>query len=84
VVRTLQPAGAGTQAVLRKDETTRRRKRKMDAKKLAGMMVAVLLAVPIIANAQPEMLAAIDFGLVGLLLFLRRRRIEAKASRYGR
>ncbi len=56
----------------------------MDAKKLAGVLIAIALAVPIIATASPGTLGLIDIGLIGLLYFVRRRRSAAKPSRAGR
>ena len=47
----------------------------MDAKKLTGMLIAVVLAVPIIATAPSGTLALIDVGLLGLLYVVRRRRL---------
>ena len=46
----------------------------MDVKKIAGLLLAVLLVVPLIATAAPGTLALIDVGLVGLLYVMRRRR----------
>jgi hypothetical protein len=48
----------------------------MDAKKLMGMLVAVALVVPLIANAQTGTLAWIDVGLIGALYVIRRRRAQ--------
>ena len=53
----------------------------MDAKKLTGVMIAVVLAVPIIATARPGTLALVDIGLIGLLYVVRRRRSALQASR---
>ena len=47
----------------------------MDAKKLTGMLIAVVLAVAIIATVPSGTLALIDVGLVGLLYVIRRRRL---------
>ncbi len=55
-------------------------KENMDAKKLTGMMVAVLIAVPIVAAASPEILAWIEIGLVGLLYVVRRRRLLQRTA----
>ena len=46
----------------------------MDAKKITGMLIAVVLAVPIITTAPSGALALIEVGLVGLLYVVRRRR----------
>jgi hypothetical protein len=56
----------------------------MDAKKLTGLLIAVALALPIIATAQPETLAVIDIGLIGLLYVVRRRRFRIESMGYGR
>ena len=55
----------------------------MDAKKLTGVLIAVVLAVLIIATARPGTLAWVDVGLIGLLYVVRRRRSGLEASRYG-
>jgi MYXO-CTERM domain-containing protein len=47
----------------------------MDAKKLTGMLVAVLIVVPILATAPPSTLALVEVALVGLLFGIRRRRV---------
>lgn len=47
----------------------------MDVKKLAGLLMAFVLAVPIISTAPPGTLALVDFGLIGLLYVIRRRRL---------
>jgi hypothetical protein len=47
----------------------------MDAMKLTGMVVAVVLTVPIAAIAETGTLALIEIGLVGALYMLRRRRL---------
>ena len=46
----------------------------MDAKKVAGLLIAVAVGVPIIATAGPGTLAVIEVGLIGLLYCIRRRR----------
>ena len=56
-------------------------KGKMDAKKLTGALVAVVLAVPILVNATPATLAVIEVGLIGVLYAIRRRRVTG--GRYG-
>ena len=53
----------------------------MDAKKFTGLLVAVVLAVPIIATAPPGTLALMEIGLVGLLFVVRRRRSTVEAAR---
>ena len=52
----------------------------MDAKKLTGMLIAVVLAVPIIATAPSGTLALIDVGLIGLLYVIRRRRLTPSTA----
>ena len=47
----------------------------MDAKKLGGLMIALVVIVPIIATAPPGTLAWLECGLVGLLYVMRRRRL---------
>ena len=47
----------------------------MDAKKLTGMLVAVLIVVPILATAPPSTLALVEAALIGLLFGIRRRRV---------
>jgi hypothetical protein len=46
----------------------------MDAKKLAGFLVTLLIASALIANANPGTLGVVDIGLIGLLYIIRRRR----------
>ena len=46
----------------------------MDVKKLAGLLIASVLAVSVIATAPPSTLALMDLGLIGLLYVIRRRR----------
>jgi hypothetical protein len=46
----------------------------MDAKKLAGIFIALLIAAGLIANANPGTLGVVDIGLIGLLYIIRRRR----------
>jgi hypothetical protein len=46
----------------------------MDAKKLSGALIAVVLTVPIIATAPPSALALLDVALIGALYVVRRRR----------
>lgn len=53
----------------------------MDAMKLTGMVVAVVLTVPVVANAEPGTLALIEMGLVGALYVLRRRRLALDGLR---
>jgi hypothetical protein len=53
----------------------------MDAKKLAGLAMAVALAVWIIVTAPPGTLAMIEVGLIGLLYVLRRRRQPEMSAR---
>lgn len=53
----------------------------MDAKKFTGLLVAVVLAVPIIATAPPGTLALMEIGLVGLFCVMRRRRSTLEAAR---
>jgi len=48
----------------------------MDAKKITGMLVAVLIAVPLIATAPPGTLALLDVALIGLLFGIRRQRVS--------
>ena len=52
----------------------------MDAKKLAGMLLAAGLSALVAMNASPGVLAMIDVGLIGLLYVLRTRR-QPEASR---
>jgi hypothetical protein len=59
----------------REDEELGDLKGNMDAKKLTGMLIVVVLAVPIIATAPSGTLALIDAGLIGLLYVIRRRRL---------
>jgi hypothetical protein len=59
-----------------KTKTMRSLKGNMDAMKLTGIVVAVVLTVPIVANAEPGTLALIEIGLVGVLYMLRRRRLS--------
>jgi hypothetical protein len=47
----------------------------MEAKKLSGVLIAVVLAVPIIANAPPAALALLDVALICALYVIRRRRV---------
>jgi len=47
----------------------------MDVKRLAGLLIAFVLAVPFIATAPPGTLALVDIGLIGLLFVVRRRRL---------
>ena len=47
----------------------------MDAKKLTGVLMAMVLAAPIIATAPPAALALIDVALIGALYVIRRRRL---------
>jgi hypothetical protein len=47
----------------------------MDAKKLSGVLIAAVLAVPIIASAPPAVLALLDVALLGALYVIRRRRL---------
>ena len=47
----------------------------MDAKKLTGTVIAVVLTVPVSASAEPGTLALIEIGLIGMLYVLRRRRL---------
>ena len=58
-----------------------RSKGNMDAKKFTGLLVAVVLAVPIIATAPPGTLALMEIGLVGLFCVMRRRRSTLEAAR---
>lgn len=46
----------------------------MEVKKLAGLLLALLLAVPVIATAPPGALALIDVALIALLYVIRSRR----------
>jgi len=46
----------------------------MDVKKLAGLLLALVLAVPVIASAPPSALALMDVALIALLYVIRRRR----------
>lgn len=55
----------------------------MDAKKLAGLLVAVVLVVPMLAHAGPGTLGLIDVGLIGLLYCIRRRRATYRPMRAG-
>jgi hypothetical protein len=48
----------------------------MDAKKLTGMLVAVLVVVPILATAPPSTLALVEAALIGLLFGVRRQRVS--------
>jgi hypothetical protein len=56
------------------EEKWKKSKRLMDAKKLAGFLVALLIAAALIANANPGILGVVDIGLIGLLCIIRRRR----------
>ena len=47
----------------------------MDVKKFAGLLLALVLAVPFIATAAQGTLALVDIGLIGLLFVVRRRRL---------
>jgi len=47
----------------------------MDAKKLSGVLFAVVLAIPVIATAPPAMLGLLDVALIGALYVIRRRRL---------
>ncbi len=55
----------------------------MDAKKIGGVLIAMVLLVAIAGTANPETLAWMDVGLIGLFYVVRRRRISAAALRYG-
>ena len=56
----------------------------MDVKKLAGFLVALLIAAALIANANPGTLGVLDIGLIGLLYIIRRRRsINPRASAFA-
>ena len=46
----------------------------MDVTKLAGVIIALAVAVPVITVAPPGTLALIDVGLIGLLYVIRKRR----------
>lgn len=48
----------------------------MDAMKVAGVMVAGVVAVPFIAAANAEVLALIEVSLIGLLYGVRRHRLS--------
>ena len=47
----------------------------MDVMKLAGLTMASVVVVPIIATAPPGTLAWLECALVGLLYVMRRRRL---------
>jgi hypothetical protein len=82
VARTLHPLKQGTPALpAKKTKPMGRWKENMDAKKLAALMIAALLAVPVITASPPGMLVLIDAGLVALLYFVRSRRSVVRASR---
>ena len=56
----------------------------MDAKKLAGILIAFLIAAPIVATANPGTLGVVDIALIGLLYIIRRRRsIEPRAAAFA-
>jgi hypothetical protein len=60
--------------VARKKDEMMGRKGIMDAKKLTGLLIAVVIVVPIVAHAGPGTLGLIDVGLIGLLYCIRRQR----------
>lgn len=65
----------------KKDENEWEMKGNMDAKKVSAMLVAGVIAVLIIATASPETLVLIEFGLIGLLFGIRRRRTVLRVAR---
>ena len=46
----------------------------MDVKKLAGLLLALVFAVPVMASAPPSALALMDVALIALLYVIRCRR----------
>lgn len=50
----------------------------MDVKKLAGLLLGLLLAVSVIASAPPSALALMDVALIALLYVIRCRRWNAR------
>jgi F0F1-type ATP synthase assembly protein I len=70
----LHPANQGTRTRPAKKDERREMKVNMDAKKVSGVLVAVVIGVPVIAMASAETLALIEAGLIGLLFGIRRRR----------
>jgi hypothetical protein len=67
--------------VARAKTKTKKRTIDMDAMKVAGLMVAGVVAVPFIAAANAEVLALIEVSLIGLLYVVRRHRLSEKAQR---
>jgi hypothetical protein len=52
----------------------------MDVRKLGGLLLALVLAVPVIASAPPGALALLDFALIALLYVIRSRRWNTRHS----
>ncbi|MEP7247642.1 MAG: hypothetical protein ABI885_28700 [Gammaproteobacteria bacterium] len=52
----------------------------MDVKNFAGMLIALVLTVGLIATGSPGTLALLDVGLIGLLYVLRQRRSGASVN----
>jgi hypothetical protein len=74
VARTLQTTEIQART-LRAENNEERLKGTMDVKKFAGLLLALVLAVPFIATAPQGTLALVDIGLIGLLFVVRRRRL---------
>jgi hypothetical protein len=51
----------------------------MDVKKVAGLLMVIVIAVPIVATAPPGTLALMELGLIGLLYVIRCRRWNTRA-----
>jgi hypothetical protein len=68
-------------AYVARDQTkTKRTTKNMDAMKVAGLMVAGVVAVPLVAAANAEVLTLIEVSLIGLLYVVRRHRLSEKAQ----
>ena len=52
----------------------------MDVKKLAGLLLTVTIAVPVITAAPPGALALMDVALIALLYVIRCRRWSAASA----
>lgn len=70
-----------TEVACKKEDEMMGSKGIMDAKKLAGLLIAVAIAAPIVAHAGPGTLGLIDVGLIGLLYCIRRRRATYRPMR---
>jgi Flp pilus assembly protein TadB len=73
-----KPRKRSVPAVEAEETTDGRSTEIMDVKRLAGLLLALVVAVPVIASAPPSALASMDVALIALLYVIRSRRWNAR------